>query len=132
MDLTRTGRDGNGIVVNVQSNASGAQTVMVFCGEDESQLQPESFRCCPLGVQFYSPHEIEPYKIMELDLQFPGEGTEALTARCCGVIVQSAFDRAKDMYRVWMMFTDLPPDVQQRLKCVSKKAGTQCPHCENY
>ncbi|MBM4155772.1 MAG: hypothetical protein FJ221_12205 [Lentisphaerae bacterium] len=110
----------------------GARSVMVFCGEEDTQQQPDSFRCCPLGVQFYSQREIEPYKIMEMDLQFPGEDSQALATRCCGVVVQSAFVKARDMYRVWLMFTDLPTDVQKRLKCVSKKAGTQCPHCENY
>ena len=110
----------------------GAQSVMVFCGEDDPQQQPDTFRCCPLGVQFYSQQEMEPYKIMEMDLRFPDEEGAGLDAHCCGVVVQSAFDKARGMYRVWLMFTDLPRDVQSRLKCFSKKAGTQCPHCVNY
>lgn len=108
------------------------KTVTVVRENQTEEVQPSGFRCCPLGVQFYSDEEVQSYKIMELDLKFPSNGCDPLDARCRGVVVQSAFDKAKSKYRTWLMFTDLVPEARDRLKCISKDCGVQCPHCENY
>ncbi|MBP7274902.1 MAG: hypothetical protein KBA51_01720 [Kiritimatiellae bacterium] len=94
--------------------------------------QGEQFRCCPLGVQFYSHKEIPLYRVMQLDMHLPESGGDNPTFQVTGIVVQSQFDPARDQYRMWILFTDLPDSVAARLKCVSKETAAQCPHCMNF
>lgn len=110
------------------------QDVLVFCGEeDDPAPQPETFRCCPLGVQFYSRGDVPHFRIMDLNLKVPESGVaDALDIQCRGVVVHSQHDRKSDLYRIWVLFMDLKPEVADRLKCTTKKKNLTCPHCANF
>ncbi|MDZ4200476.1 MAG: hypothetical protein U1E27_14470 [Kiritimatiellia bacterium] len=108
--------------------------VTVFVGSDQGVSQPETFRCCPLGVQFYSDKELPAYEVMEFKLQTPPEGELNFLAslECAGVVVHCQKNPGEKRYRVWLLFLDLPENVRSRLHCFGKNGGTLCPHCENY
>lgn len=96
------------------------------------ETQGEDFRCCPLGVQFYSRRDISLYQMMELHLNFPAGSEENGTFDATGIVVQSVYDEKRKLHRLWIMFTDLSDSAVAKLRCVSKESGTQCPHCVNY
>ncbi len=100
------------------------------CIEGKGEVkQPTTFRCCPLGLQFYAEEDVTEYQIMNFTMDAGDDDREPLN--CSGIVVHSQFDDAKKMYRVWVMFTDIPSETQTRLKCISKEEGFICPHCEN-
>jgi len=108
--------------------------VLVYCGEGEEVRQPDTFRCCPLGLQFYSKRELPTYRVLELQVRVPDrDEKEAPTLiDCSGVVVHSQWDPEKNMYRTWVMFADLPEEMRERFRCISKESDFLCPHCENY
>lgn len=106
--------------------------IVVCSDSSETQQDSDTFRCCPLGLHFYCDDELQPYRILALQLSIPDPDGPALTAECRGIVVQTALDAKRNQYRVWVLFTEIDPKVRSRLKCVSKTAGTQCPHCMNY
>ena len=110
-----------------------AHQAEIWVEGDEAVKQAEHFRCCPLGVQFYSRKELPLYRVMQLDLHLPGENADTTHAfQATGIVVQSEQVPERKQFRVWIMFTDLPDAVAARLKCVSKETASQCPHCMNY
>lgn len=106
--------------------------VLVFCGEEDPDPQPETFRCCPLGVQFYSKTALPQFRLLDLNLKAPDEGKEPVDIRCRGVVVHSQLDTKSELHRIWVLFTNLKPDVAARLKCTSKQNNLKCPHCVNF
>jgi hypothetical protein len=115
----------------LDSSSVAASDVTVFVGNAPGIEQPDLFRCCPLGCQFYSKDEIEKYKVMEIDLEVPRNGNnEKIT--CSGVIVHSKPEEKNTRYRIWMYFLDLPEDIKKSLHCIAKDAGTICPFCQNF
>lgn len=110
-------------------------TVLVYSGEEtEGTRQPELFRCCPLGLQFYSPRRLPTYRVLELQVNVPGEeeNDEEEPVDCMGVVVYSQHDTERDLFRTWVMFADLPEHLRNRFECLSREADFLCPHCENY
>lgn len=106
--------------------------VLVYCGSDPAAVQPETFRFCPLGLQFYSRKALPEYQQMELSLQ-GAEGVDLPPdTRCEGIVVQCRFDSRRGLYRSWILFLDLPDDLRRRFQCVAKDAGSLCPHCMNF
>ena len=106
--------------------------VLVFSGADATEKQPETFRFCPLGVQFYSREALPEFHQLEMDLK-GAEGIELPSgARCEGVVVQSQFDARRGLYRNWILFLDLPEELRRRFHCFAKESGSLCPHCMNF
>lgn len=95
-------------------------------------FQPETFRCCPLGIQFYSREKLTPYRMLEVSLKFPSESAGGEAVKCSGVVVHCRKTLSSDLYRVWVMFSDLSQDIRDKLKCMSHDAQVKCPHCENF
>lgn len=100
--------------------------------EDQAPLpQPDTFRCCPLGLQFYSPQELPLYKVLALKVNAPqGTGTPAVD--CSGIVVHCQHETPQDRYRVWVLFSDLPEATRKQLKCIANACELKCPHCENF
>ncbi|TAN37759.1 MAG: hypothetical protein EPN23_04375 [Verrucomicrobia bacterium] len=96
-------------------------------------LQPnETFRVCPLGLQFYSPKKVADFQVMDFRMQMAqGNGTQEEVA-CSGVVVHCQKEKPTGLYRVWVKFLDLAQDNGARLECAAKHADAICPHCENY
>ncbi len=106
--------------------------VLVYCGEEGPESQPETFRFCPLGVQFYSRTQLPQYQQIRMNLD--GTPTAPIPAgtQCEGVVVHSQYDRDRRLYRNWILFIDLPEDVRRQFQCFARKSGTVCPHCMNF
>jgi len=106
------------------------QHEIIVCQENDSTPQPDAFRCCPLGVQFYSKKDLPTYQVMELKLAPPGAKTDPLDVN--GVVVHSQLDPKYNLYRIWIIFVDLPDEIKKRLTCLSQDAHTLCSHCQNF
>ncbi len=109
-----------------------ANDVLVYCGEGEGVRQPDDFRCCPLGLQFYTERELPSYELMDLSLQLPGSGGETSSLNCTGVVVYSQLEPQSGMHRVWVAFLDVPESVRTNLRCLAEDSSFLCPHCENF
>lgn len=116
--------------VNLEPN--GANKVLVFSGEHDVVEQPGDFRCCPLGIQLYSQEDIPQYKVMDIGVNSPTDEDAGYKIECTGVVVHSQYEDECKMYRVWVMFLDLPEEARQDLLCVSKEQSLTCPFCENF
>jgi hypothetical protein len=106
--------------------------VLVFCGDTKGVRQPEHFRCCPLGLQFYSRRKLDTFSILDFRLDAPSRGGRPSSVTCSGVVVQCQRSKPGPMYRTWVMFLDLPESIRRKLKCVAHMSDTLCPHCENF
>jgi len=109
-----------------------AEAVQVFLGKQDPIAQPEGFRVCPLGVQFYSRKALEEYELMEFKLDLPRNGHPPETVTCSGVVVHCQPTGSSGLYRIWIKFLDLPTDQQSRIQCMAKDGKHLCPHCENF
>jgi hypothetical protein len=108
------------------------QEVLVFCGDEGGVRQPDTFRCCPLGLQFYSPKELPSYQVLEFKVKAPSDAAAGVPVDCSGVVVHSQYEDKRGMYRVWVAFLDLDEGVRRGLECFAKDAKLTCPHCMNY
>lgn len=108
--------------------------VTVFVGAGNGVAQPDTFRCCPLGVQFYADRELPTYEVLEIEIQAPSGNGASLPVplKCSGVIVHCQKDLRGDRHRVWLMFLDIAEDARRQLQCFGKTGDFLCPHCENY
>jgi hypothetical protein len=109
------------------------EPVTVFVGKKDKVKQPEGFRLCPLGVQFYSSHKIQEFECMEFKIQVPGNGkrkSSEITAT--GVVVNCKQEKSNARFRVWIKFLDLPEADKSRIQCVAKSGKHLCPYCENF
>lgn len=94
--------------------------------------QPATFRCCPLGIQFYSDHPMQEDLVLEVALEVPSAGAYPHKVSCAGVVVQSVLENPRHAYRNWVYFLDISPSVKEQLQCFSKDAKSLCPYCENF
>jgi len=106
--------------------------VTVVMGKKRTQRQPDTFRVCPLGLQFYSSRKMQEFEVVDFNMQVPDKKGKAFEIRCTGVVVHCKPEKNKRHYRVWIKFLDLPQSEGTRLKCVSKASHLLCPHCENF
>lgn len=106
--------------------------VDVFLEDGKAVSQPSTFRCCPLGLQFFSTESIDTGKEMELRLEPTKEAPDQPSIHATGIVVHCQPDNVHDMYRIWMMFMDLPEDVCQQLECLADDENILCPHCMNF
>ena len=104
----------------------------VFVCDDHPVEQPEGFRVCPLGLQFYSPREIQEFQMMEFRLAVPGNGRTPEDIHCSGIVVHCKPLEDRAMFRVWIKFLDLPESKRDQIRCVAKAGKHLCPYCENF
>ncbi|MBN1270362.1 MAG: hypothetical protein JXB04_12295 [Kiritimatiellae bacterium] len=106
--------------------------VFVSLGGGPEIRQPALFRCCPLGVQFYSPRNVKPYRVLQVRLALTPAGKLPDEVDCAGVVVHCEKMNGSDMFRVWVYFLDLPAPVRDHLHCLARRSETLCPFCENF
>ncbi len=106
--------------------------ITVCVNGHEHAHEESTFRCCPLGLQFYSKTDLEPFKILMFQLSMTEPTGQEWSERCEGIVVQSVFDPRRGEYRIWVLFSSVDPEFRERLKCTSKQARMQCPYCENF
>ncbi len=105
--------------------------VLVYA-DDEAVAQPETFKFCPLGVQFYTRKKYDECSIHEFSVDVEGDGRAPERISCSGVVVDCCKSGDGEMYRVWMKFLDLPETASDRIHCLVKSTEFLCPFCENY
>jgi hypothetical protein len=107
--------------------------IQVALNRQPAVLQPnETFRVCPLGLQFYSPKKVADFQMLDFRMQMAQPGDRPIEIICSGVVVHCQKENGTGRYRVWVKFLDLAQDSTARLECAAKNADTLCPHCENY
>jgi hypothetical protein len=106
--------------------------IWVYYQDGSPDPQPETFRLCPLGVQFFSRNRLPEYQQIEVSLSGAAGAMLPKPARCEGVVVHCQYDRHRRLYRNWILFLNLPDDIRCRFRCLAKESGWLCPHCENF
>ncbi|HRZ11722.1 MAG TPA: PilZ domain-containing protein [Kiritimatiellia bacterium] len=114
------------------SPAKKQEPVSVFVCGDQPVEQPEGFRVCPLGVQFYSPRKIQEFQIMEFRVAIPGRKNTSEEIQCSGVVVHCKPLEGRDLFRIWIKFLDLPDSKRDQIRCMAKAGKHLCPYCENF
>ncbi len=87
------------------------------------------FRLCPLGIQFRSETRLEPYSMIQIDVDLPDERKDlpARTLHLQGIVVQC--DPVDDGHKVALYFIDLEPEVYDLIRETSQCLPTLCPDC---
>jgi hypothetical protein len=106
--------------------------VFVVFGQNGAVRQPATFRCCPLGIQFYTQEEVAQYRVVDIKLAVPDSTNLPAEIDCSGVVVHCERMNSSEAYRVWVYFLDLPEPVRGHLQCMAKQSETLCPYCENF
>jgi hypothetical protein len=116
------------------SKTSRRTPVTLVLSEQEQVPQPDSFRVCALGVQFYSPRPFPEFEVLDFVIRIPDGNKRPENVGCTGVVVHCRKSELADAgkYRIWVKFLDLPETKIKRLKCISRLARLQCPYCENF
>lgn len=118
---------------SARKRTAGKAPIRVKLNEKPAILQPnETFRVCPLGLQFYSPKKVPDFRVMNFRMQVAQKKGAAEEVVCSGVVVHCQQEKDSGLYRVWVKFLDLPEDGGARLQCAAKNADAICPHCENF
>lgn len=112
--------------------AAQEDPVTLFVGGRKGVRQPDGFRMCPLGIQFYASRPIARYKLLDFNISVAGNGHKSGKIRCCGAVVHCRRDAKENCYRIWVKFLDLPKSKERQLHCVAKSARLLCPFCENF
>ena len=109
---------------------SDVQAVVELNHED-SVTQPDEFRCCPLGVQFYSPTPLPTFGEVQVRLLLDGResGDEV---SCAGMVVHCQLMDEPRMHRVWVYFLDLEEEAREHMRCFAHESQCLCPFCQNF
>ena len=116
----------------VQGITDAGHGVEVHLNGDGAVTQPHTFRCCPLGIQFYAKTELPAYRVLSLKVEEGGAEGQPVLVDCTGLGVHTQYEQEREMYRTWVVFMDLEQDTRDRLHCVARDNDTLCPHCMNF
>ena len=108
--------------------------VLVYLGEETGMAQPDTFRLCPLGLQFYTSNPMDECRLVELTFTVPADDhAEQEKITCTGLVAQCCEpDNGQNLYRVWVKFLDVPESTLERLKTLCTGHDLICPYCSNY
>lgn len=115
-----------------QTSLPTRPAVSVSLANRAALKQPDTFRLCPLGLQFFSRRPPELFTLLEVTIAIPGRRGRPKQIRCTGAVVHHQYDKYEKNYRVWLQFLDLPEEAKERLRCTGRSSGFICPHCRNY
>lgn len=116
------------------STVKTQKPVVVHVCDCDNKQPPETFRLCPLGVQFYSSKPMKEFDLFEfnLDLDAAGKKKSKSPTSCTGAVVRCEQEKENDRYRVWIHFVDLPKTAREKIRCVSRSGKHLCAYCENF
>jgi hypothetical protein len=108
--------------------------VTVVLSDRETIRQPDSFRACPLGIQFYSPRPLPEFEVLEFVIAVPNGAKASKDIECSGVVVhcRKSEQKGSDSYRIWVKFIDLAETHRKRIQCMARTSDSLCPYCENF
>ena len=90
--------------------------------DDRNQL----FQCCHIGMVFYTPEQIEDYRQMQFQLSLNGDGL----LNCTGVVVDSLYVEEREMFKTFLLYTDIDDSTRERLRKISSEKELRCPFCQ--
>ncbi len=114
------------------ANGSGHGAVSVVMENGAVMPQPDHFRICPLGMQFYSSEEVPEYVLLDLKITVLDAERGTVDLACTGAVVLSRFEPDCGLYRVWVVYVDLDDEKRDILTCTCKEKNLLCPHCMNF
>ncbi|MGC8743875.1 MAG: hypothetical protein ACP5T0_08355 [Verrucomicrobiia bacterium] len=85
--------------------------VVVHSRQTSLSLSPEKIRIRKNGIEFYSPHKIEEYTEMSIEIESPKDGSKV---RCDGVVVACTGNKHLG-YNIAMLFTGVSSIAQTQL-----------------
>jgi hypothetical protein len=106
--------------------------VTVLAERADPVTQTDDFHLCPLGLQFHVQHPLEPFSILEVNIEAPDENGYPHRISCTGAVVRCQPDKSSGRYRVWLQFLDLPSDTRERLRCTAVHGKFLCSYCMNF
>jgi len=108
--------------------------ITVALGKGKGLKQPDNFRFCPLGLQFYSRRNVPEFELLEFQLDDPGKGEKKGEKFTCTGVVVKCMPAVEDpsLFRVWVKFLDVPESRVKKIQCVAKECNLLCPYCENF
>jgi hypothetical protein len=116
-------------MISLLQTTAVRKDVTVYMGDRGAGIaQPQDFRLCPLGCQFYSSRKIREFDILEFAIDLPS-GKKQRRHTCTGAVVRCEKERDQDLYRVWLHFLDMPKASRQHLRCMAKKGDYLCQNC---
>jgi hypothetical protein len=115
-----------------QRRGKSKAPIHVKLGKHDIVQPNETFRVCPLGLQFYSPKKVDDFRVMDFKMKVAASHGGTTEVACAGVVVHCQQEKASGLYRVWVKFMDLAKDKSESLQCAAKNADAICPHCENF
>ncbi|MFH0953928.1 MAG: hypothetical protein V1873_06330 [Verrucomicrobiota bacterium] len=117
---------------STHTSTSRKKPVTVVVDRRKTIPQPDGFRVCPLGIQFYSTKPLARFKLLSFNISVSGNGKGSGRISCCGAVVHCLRDAKKGCYRIWVKFLDLPKSKEKQIRCVAKSSRLLCPYCENF
>lgn len=109
------------------------ENVVVYLGDKEAIEQPETFRFCPLGVQFYSHSAVAEYALLECRFNVPNVNGDLAEIECTGLVVQCCEPMNGDtLYRIWVKFLNLSEETLQHIQNLARRQRLICPFCRNF
>jgi hypothetical protein len=100
------------------------QLVVGDMEDDRNQL----FQCCHIGMVFYTPEQIEDYRQMQFELSLNGDSDGPVN--CKGVVVDSLYVEEREMYKTFLLYTDIDDSTRSRLRKISSEKELRCPFCQ--
>lgn len=110
----------------------GRKAVHVIAHGEKPVGQPEGFRICPLGLQFYFPRKIPKFEIVDFRLAKNGNGRKPKEVYCSGVVVHCLRVEDRRMFRIWVKFLDLSKTQQNQIRVMARAGKHLCPYCMNF
>lgn len=104
-------------------------SVELMIDSTDGGRKPLLFQCCHIGMVFYSPEPIENYKQINFNLSIIADSDEDIPLNCKGVVVDSDYEEEKDMYKTFLLYTDIDGGTKERLKKISEERELKCPFC---
>jgi hypothetical protein len=88
--------------------------------------------CCHLGAAFLSETPIDEYSEMDFQIKLNASGQNGSEIHCKGVVVASAFEDEQEMYKIYLLYTNIDIQSQKKLKIFAEGNKLTCPHCRSF
>jgi hypothetical protein len=98
--------------------------IALHLGSKKAMIVGNTFQLSPNGVTFKSDAALPAWTEVDMELQLPARKIASANANkigCRGVVVHCKKQNKSGVYDVALLFCDVPPSTQQKLRAVSRK-----------
>lgn len=110
---------------SAKKDTSGAiNSIALQLGQKKASIVGNTFQLKPNGVTFKSDAALPPWTEVDMELQLPTRKPTSASANkigCRGVVVHCKKQPKGGVYDVALLFCDVTPSTQQKLRAASKK-----------